>query len=148
MNLFNEANKITQAFTTTQGAAGQTTITGGTLDMQGFDGVIFLSAVGTIEASGVQSLKWQSGAQSDMSDAADLLGTGITIADDDDDKVQYNELLRPKERYVRVVISRATSDSTFGGGIYIQYRARDLEVTHDAATVSGEEHLSPAEGTA
>lgn len=42
---------------------------------------------GTITASAVTSIKVQQGAASDLSDAADLLGTGITVAADDDNQI-------------------------------------------------------------
>ena len=57
------------------------------IDMSGFDGVMFIAAFGEITAGAVTSIKAQQGAASNMSDAADLEGSGIDIADDDDNKV-------------------------------------------------------------
>jgi hypothetical protein len=127
--------------------AGQTTITGTTVDMQGFDSVQFEVLFGAITAGGVQSIKARQGADSGMSDAADLLGTGQTVADDDDNKVFYIDLHEPLERYVDVQVLRATQDSAIDGILAHLYNAKDLPITEDA-NVSGEFFQSPIEGTA
>ena len=80
-----ERVKISTAITPTNGAAGTTDINGSTLDMQGYDAVLVILRMGAITGSAVTSCKMQSGASSDMSDAADLENIGQTIADDDDD---------------------------------------------------------------
>lgn len=139
--------KITQAVTPTAGAAGATAINGATLDMQGFAGVLIIVTFGAITAGAVTSIKAQQGAASNMSDAADLLATGQTIADTDDDKVFYIDLYRPAERYVRLVVSRATQNAVVASAEYIQYGARERPQTH-GTNVAGETHISPAEGTA
>jgi hypothetical protein len=71
--------KITPAITPDNGAAGTTDINGATLDMQGFEGVLIKVVFGAITAGAVTSIKAQQGAQSDLSDAADLEGTGQTL---------------------------------------------------------------------
>lgn len=145
--MLSEEVKITQAITTTAGAAGTSDINGATLDMQGWDGVLMVVHVGAIVATAVTGIRAQQGAAANMSDAADLAGSAQAIADTDDDKVYFIDLSRPQERYVRLVVDRATANATIGGATYIQYRGRKAPVTH-ATGVSGERHVSPAEGTA
>ena len=82
-----------------------------------------------------------------MGAAADLEGTAQTIADDDDDETFYIDLYRPRERYVRVVVDRATQNAVVASAEYIQYGPRKKPITHGTG-VSGETHASPAEGTA
>ncbi len=90
-----QKNKITQAIAPAAGVAGTTDINGATLDMSGFEGVLMKVTFGAITASAVTSIKAQQGAASDLSDTADLLGTGQTIADTDDEKVFYIDLYKP-----------------------------------------------------
>lgn len=144
---FSEEWEISPAITITAGAAGATAVNGATLDMSGYSELMVVVQTGAIVTGAVTSMKLQQGAASNMSDAADLVGTGITIADDDDDKAKYLDVKWDAtfERYVRVVVSRATQNATVAAVYY--RRKRNLPVTH-AATVAGERHTTPAEGTA
>jgi len=139
--------KITQAITPTAGAAGTSAINGATLDMSGFEGVLMVVTFGAIVSGAVTSIKAQQGSASNMSDAADLAGTGQTIADTDDEKVFYIDLYRPEKRYVRLVVSRGTQNATVASAEYIQYGAHNRPTSH-ASGVSGETQVSPSEGTA
>jgi hypothetical protein len=141
--------KVSTAVTPTAGAAGTTDINGTTLDMQGFEGVLMLVRFGAITASAVTSVKAQQGAQSDVSDAADLEGTGITVADDDDDQIFAIDLYRPQERYVRLVVDRGTQNAVVASAEYIQYGIRKGPITQNVTdAVTYELHVSPDEGTA
>ncbi len=141
--------KITEAASVTEGAAGTTDVTGNTLDMSGYEGVLVTVVMGAITGSAVTSIKMQQGAASDLSDAADLVGTGQTIADDDDENTYYIDLFKPRERYVRLIVDRATQNAVVSSATYIQYgAATEAVTTSGGATVSGESHISPAEGTA
>lgn len=133
--------------TTTAGAAGTSAITGSTIDMQGFDGVLAIVPLGAIVTGAVTSIKWQQGQQSGMGDAADLLASGQYILDSDDNKLLYSDLAKPQERYVRLIVSRATQNATIGGVIYVKYRARRLPTTH-GTNVSGEQLIGIIEGLA
>ncbi len=128
-------------------AAGQTAVNSSSVDMTSFGAVQFIVAMGSITSGGAQSAKLQQ--SDDDSTWADLAGTSITIADDDDNQLVALDLISPAERYVRCVVSRATQDSVVDGIVAQQYLAKSEPVTHDATTVVGSEvALSPAEGTA
>lgn len=146
-NYLSEEVSIEIGSTTTAGAAGTSAITAGTVDMAGYDGIMAIIPLGAIVTGAVTSLKWQQGQQSGMGDAADLLASGQAILDSDDNKLVYTDLLRPTERYVRVVISRATQNATIGGVIYLKYRSRKRPVTH-GTNVSGEQLNGIIEGLA
>lgn len=146
MNL-SKNTKISQAITVTAGAAGTTDINGATLDMQDYEGVWMVVTFGAITANAVTSIKAQQGAQSDLSDAADLAGTAQTIADTDDEKTFYIDLYKPAERYVRLVVDRGTQNAVVASAEYIQYEPRKAPTSH-GSNVSGETHVSPSEGTA
>lgn len=139
--------KISQVITVTAGAAGATAINGAVIDMQGYEGVTFIIQLGAIVAGAVTSAKVQQDTVVGMGSAADLAGTNITIADSDDEKTIYIDVLKPTERFLRLVVSRATQNATLSA-IAIQYGARKQPTTHQATVIVGESHISPAEGTA
>lgn len=139
--------KFSQAVTVTNGAAGTTDINGATLDMAGYESVLVMVTMGAIVANAVTSIKMQQGAESDLSDAADLADTGQAVADSDDEETFFIDLIKPSERYVRLVVDRGTQNATVASATYMQYGALKKPVTH-GGSVSGEIHASPAEGTA
>lgn len=131
-------------------AAGTTTVNSSSVDMTSFDNVQFLVAFGAIVDGGSQSCKLQQSSDDGSADAwADLEGTKITVADDDDNQLVILDLSRPREKFVRCVVSRATQNSTIDGIVAQQYNGQVEPVVHDATTVVGSEfHHAPAEGTA
>ena len=84
-----------------------------------------------------------------MSDAADLAGTGITVAADDDNQIFVLDIFQPAERYVRVVVDKDAANATAEDAIYIQYAGRTVPFDNNQTdAVTYELHVSPAEGTA
>lgn len=141
-------NSIVTSIAQAPVAAGTSDQNGNIEDMSGYDGIRFIYAMGTITGSAVTSLKVQQGAVSNMSDAADLLGTDVTIADTDDDSLIIVEVWKPRERYVRPVLLRGTANAVIDFGIAEKYGAYKFPVTQDADVAASEIHNSPAEGTA
>lgn len=131
-------------------AAGTTDQTSSAIDTLGFDGVKIYTVFGTITSGAVTSVKLQSSSDDAVADAyADLTGTSITVADDDDNQVTVHDIYRPAERYIKVVIDRGTQNAVIDGVIAVLYGARVMPTTNDASTVvSREVYASPAEGTA
>ena len=128
-------------------AAGTSDQLSSALDMQGFDGVMFLTSFGTITAGAVTSVEVHQCDTSGGSYAA-LAGSSIAVADDDDNQVVVHDIYRPRERYLKVNIDRGTQNAVIDGVVAIQYGARLQPATNDSATVvSREVHASPAEGT-
>jgi hypothetical protein len=131
-------------------AAGTTAVNSDSVDMEddnGYDGVFFFTTVLAITASGVQSINLAQSA--DDSTFADLEGTGVTIADDDDNQTFGVDLWKPSDRYVRLEIARATQNSAFGEIYALQYHGSKLPITQNVAdTITIERHATPAEGTA
>lgn len=130
-------------------AAGTSAINCDVVDTAGYEGVVFFTTFGTITASAVTSIKVQQGQVSNLSDAADLAGTGITVADDDDGQTFAVEVYRPRERYLRAVISRGTANAVVGEVYALLYGPAVQPVTNTVTDdVTVEIHISPAEGTA
>lgn len=130
--------------------AGQGTSNGSSVDMKDFDTVTFYLLVGSVASTGVVTLKAQQSSDDGSADSwADLAGTAVVYADDDDNKIAILEINLPRERYVRPVVVRATADSVIDGVMALQAQAQGEPVTHDASSVVGSEvHVAPAEGTA
>lgn len=147
MNL-SKGIKITRALNAV--AAGTTSQNGSILDMSGFDGVMFVAALGTLTATQVTSLKAQQGALVGGGDMADLAGSAVgPLADADSNKCLVLDVYRPQKRYVRPVVVRGTANAVIDGVIAIQYSARVKPTIHDAATIAASElHVSPEEGSA
>ena len=138
---------VTIAITSANGVAATSDINGVTLDMQGFESVLMIVTFGVITGSAVTTIKAQQDSASGMGSAADLLGTSQTIADTDDEKTFYINLVKPQERYVRLVVPRATQNAVVASATYIQTGAKKAPTTH-GTNVAGETHTSPIEGTA
>lgn len=117
--------------------AGTTVQHGTTLDMQGFDGVMFIGAVGVLTATAVTALLAQGGAASDGSDKAAIAGATVSFADSDDDKAAVVDVYRPLDRYVTPTLSRGTANAVIQGVFAIQYSASKKPTAADAATIVG-----------
>ncbi len=146
MNLSNEV-KVTRVMNAVAAGTGDTQ-TGTHVDMQGFDGVVFIATFGTLTATAVTKLHAEQGNASNDSDMADLAGTEMAIADTASNKVLVLDIYRPAERYVRPLITRATANAVINGIYAIQYGPRAYPTAQDTSVAGTELHVSPAEGIA
>lgn len=147
----NLANEVKATRHSNAVAAGTSVITPSAgIDMAGFDGCMFAVSFGTITAGAVTSIKVQQSSDDGVADAySDLEGTSQTVADDDDNQVFLVDVFKPRKRYLKVIVSRATQNAVLDGILAMQYAPRVRPTTQDATTVGGTEvHASPAEGTA
>jgi hypothetical protein len=126
-------------------ADGQTDPDSSSVDMQGFEGVLFIGIVGTVTGSGTASLK--ASQSSDNSTFNDLSGVVATGSAGGSDKFLVLDVYKPLDRYVRTTLTRAVANSIYGGTIAIQYGAHKKPTIHDAATLAAAAILgvSPAE---
>lgn len=132
-------------------AAGTTVVNGTSVDMAGWDGVLFVALIGALTATQVTRLKAQQSDDNGSADAfADLASSATpAMADGDSNEVVLLDVFRPSERYVRPVVVRGTANAVIDGVFAIQYRGRTLPVTQDSSTVQSLVKLvSPDEGTA
>lgn len=140
--------KISTAITPTAGAANTTDINGTVLDMKGWDSVLIIVRFGDITTNAVTSIKAQCGTDGSVTDAADIYGSSQTIADDDDDQTFFIDLVKPPERYVRLVVDRGTQNAVVACANYIQYNRHHYTSTSHGTGVSGEKVVPTVEGTA
>lgn len=125
-------------------ADGTSAVNSDVIDTAGFEGVMFVGSIATANAGNFG--KVQQGAAANLSDAADLEGTKVAPGDNGDSFLI--DVYRPRERYVRCVVTRGASTVT--GDLYaLLYGAHKLPVSHgSSSTIDAETHASPAEGTA
>lgn len=124
--------------------AGTTDVESSILDMSGYEGVMFFTSFGT--AATDNYLKVQQDDANGAGGMADLAGTKVASGSSDEDV--WVDVYRPGKRYVRCIAVVDTS-STVESIWAIQYGARELPVDNTTTgTIIGEQHESPAEGTA
>jgi len=122
------------------------TIVGTTLDMSGFDGVMFILAVGAV-TDGTPGVKASSGAAANGSDKQDLLGALASVATSNDCAVL--DVYRPLDRYVTPQIVRGGSTGAIVDSlIAIQYKPGFKPTTQDATVIATTLVVSPAYGVA
>ena len=126
-------------------AAGVTTITPSAgIDMQGYRTCMFVVAFGAIVSGAATSIEVHTSSDDGAGDSfTALLGSGVTVADDDDNTYVTIEINTPIERYLKLIVNRATQNSTVDGIIAIQGGGRSAPQTN-----VGELHIGPAEGAA
>lgn len=121
--------------------AGTTDVTCTTLDMAGWDGVLFLALLGDVTATSVLQFKIYTGSDSGGSGAA--LPTGGTAttaftagASDADNLILLGDAFRPQARYVTGVLLRGTANAVVDGIVAIQYRGRTEVVTQSSSVLA------------
>lgn len=131
-------------------AAGATDITDATaIDTQGYEGVRFIFAFGVITAGAATSIAAAGLATSNpVAGTDDLVGTKITVADSDDDKLVVLDIHKPAQRFVRPFVKRATQNAVVNSIVAELYGPHKGPVTKDATVTLQELHVSPAVGTA
>ena len=146
MNLLKDV-KITRVMSAV--AAGTTDQDSDILDMQGYEGVMFIAMFGTLTATQVTAITAQQNTADSGTGMTDLEGTSVGPLDDaDSDKCLVLDVYRPQERYVRCHVDRATANAVIDGIIAIQYNAHSKPVAQGSTISASEAHQSPDEGTA
>jgi hypothetical protein len=144
-------NRVRTVLAKSAVAAGATDITdAAVIDMQGYEGVRFIYSFGAITAGAVTSVAVASKATNAPTPGTDdLAGSSITVADDADDKIVIVDIYKPRLRYLRPFVKRATQNAVVNCIVAELYgRKGKMPVTQDA-TVSGQElWVSPANGVA
>lgn len=131
-------------------AAGTSAQTSSAVDMTGYEGCLFIASFGALTATQVTSIKAQQSSDDGSSDAyADLTGTLVgPLADADGNKLLVLDVYRPRDRYLKCIVNRATANAVIDGVIAIRYGARVQPTVQGSTVAFIETHASPAEGTA
>lgn len=110
------------------------------LDMQGWDGVIFMTTITDSANTGVATLKIEENSADSDTGMTAISGATCSATDSGgdalNDKLLITECYRPRERYVQGVRVSATANIAFGEIIAIRYRGRSVPVTQSTSTVN------------
>jgi|SRR5579859_2640482 len=118
-------------------AAGVTAINCTHVDMEGWDGVVFICLLNALTATQQTNLAAQNGSQSNDSDQALITGAQTpNAADADSNKALVLDVYRPQKRYVRAVVNRGTANAVIDGVIALQYQGDKLPTKTLDATIS------------
>lgn len=117
-------------------SAAQTTVTSTEVDVSDYEGALFLVSMGEITSGAATTCYVRSAAATGMGSAAELDGTLLTIADDDDDLIQVMDVYRPLEPFLDVIVTRATQNSEVESISVLLYGPRKAPTTHDSGTVA------------
>lgn len=133
--------------------AGSTDVNGNGFDMEadgGYDGILFIAAIGTLTGTQVTTLHAQVSSDDASADAyADLAGTETTaMADGDSNKLIVLDIYKPPERWVRPVLDRATANAVLDSVVAIAYRGRGLNTSHHSTVQTSTVVKEASEGTA
>jgi hypothetical protein len=95
------------------------------IDMAGFEGCLFVAALGTATTGHLTSIVVQGSPNSDMSSAVTYTTSQTTNAiDAASNKLIVTDIFRPAHRYIRARINRGTANCVIDGCIAIQYGAK------------------------
>lgn len=125
-------------------SAAASNVNGDVIDTANSESALFLVRFGTAAAD--NTIKVQQGALSDGSDMADLEGSSVAVGSSDE--IVAVEIVKPRERYLRVVVLRGTSSTIEAGFVLLGGQRVQPADNADAGTIASEKLISPPEGTA
>jgi len=130
-------------------AANDTDQNSDILDMQGWDGVMFIVPITDCVALGVAKLQVEQNTANSDTGMAALSGAYATVTsaenDDVNNKLLIVDVYKPRERYLQGVLTSTTQNIAFGNMIAIQYRGSKMPITQPASVSDSEFVVSPAE---
>lgn len=128
-------------------AAGTTKRTSAIIDMDGFDGVVFVAMLGTtIEAGTVDVFVEQHTLNQTSGMARLATTTAYTVPASPAALTSILvDVYKPRERYLQGNITPAAQNAVICGMIAIQYKSHLCPVTMEAAVVKATKLISPAE---
>jgi hypothetical protein len=129
-------------------AAGVTLITGSTIDMQGFTGILIVAKLGDVTATGAPHLQAFEGDASNASDAVVLTGTSALAgagATNYDSKIMVLDVRRPLKRYITPKLVRGTENIVLESITAILYGPKDIPVTQGSDVISSATLYPPTE---
>lgn len=137
MNLSKEV-KITRV--ANAAVAAQTEVLSSVLDMQGFDGVMFIALLGDITATSVLTLTAKGNSANSTSSPTPVTQAATAAftagASDADNKVLVVDVVDPALRYVFASLTRTTANAVVDGIIAIQYMADQRPTIQDASVLA------------
>ena len=120
--------------------AATTAIDSSILDMQGYEGVMFIALTGDVTATSDLTLTIKGNTANHLTVPAPVTQKATTLftagAADADSKALVVDLYKPALRYVFANLTRATANAVIGGIIAIQYQAGNKPTTNDTSVIA------------
>lgn len=127
-------------------AAAQTEIDTSVVDMQGFDGCMFVVCLGDVTNACALEFTAQQSPYANAAGAADLDDATITnTAAGASNTVALVDVVRPSERYLRLKILRGSQDANVDSVVAIQYDPKVMPTTHNANVLASALGVNPDE---
>lgn len=121
-------------------AAAQTEVVSSVLDMQGWDGVMFVALTGDVTADAVLTLTAKGNTENSTSSPTPVtqVATSAFTADgtNADSKALVVDVNEPALRYVFASLTRTAANAVVGGIIAIQYKAALKPTVQDATVIA------------
>jgi hypothetical protein len=122
-----------------EATAGTSTLTSDVVDLQGWDGCLFIALTGDATSGTVLTLAALGNTANSTSGAVAITGASAsytsTSATDADNKMLLVDVVRPLKRYAHVTLTRATQNCVCNGIIAIKYRGAKAPITQSASHV-------------
>ncbi len=115
--------------------AGTTDETGAEINMQGWDGVMFIADIGTLTETQQTALQAIGSDTSGNEEEFETDAVTPAMADGDSNKILVLDLFRPLTQFIKPVVLRGTADAVINCVIAILYTG-DMKPFVDDATVS------------
>ena len=110
------------------------------LDMQGYEGVMFIALTGDVTSTCDLTLTVKGNTANHLTVPTPITQKATTLfaagAADADSKALVVDLYKPALRYVFANLTRATANAVIGGIIAIQYQAGNKPTTNDASVIA------------
>ncbi len=120
--------------------AAQTELDTSVVDMQGFEGVMFVAVTGDVTASSVLTLTAKGNTANSTSSPAPVTQKATAAvtagASDSDNKVLMVDVYKPVMRYIFAALTRTAANAVIGPIIAIQYGAGLKPTTQDATVIA------------
>jgi hypothetical protein len=127
-------------------AAGTSDPTSDIVDTKGFNGACFIIKLGTVTDAGLINVKAYGDADSAMGSPTELSGAaaGIAITATDSEQVLVIDIVKPRERYIRLTAVRDTQNSEIDSIVCILYNPVKMPVTQPITIDASAQVVSPA----
>ena len=110
------------------------------LDMQGYEGVMFIALTGDVTATSDLTLTIKGNSANHLTVPTPITQKATTLFTADatsaDSKALVVDLYKPALRYVFANLTRATANAVIGGIIAIQYNSTNKPTTNDASVIA------------
>lgn len=128
-------------------AAATTEIVSSVLDMQGYDGVIFIALLGDVTDTSVLTLTAKGNSANSTSSPTPVNQASATFtagATNADSKALMVDVADPALRYVFASLTRTVANAIVGGIVAIQYGAEFRPTAQDASVIASTAALGVA----